>query len=388
MSEHSKIEFMDYLILIVKWKRVLIAVFFISLITSYLCIRFFIKPQFDATAVIIPSEQTPLTGITSLVKNFSAALPGGLASLDKETEMDLYNTILYSRTSIENLIDTFDLQKQYKIKKRSDAIKTIRKMIKTKITLNNAYEINVRSTTPQLAADITNYMVNYLNQKIIELNVSKAKDNRLFLEERYGEIKENLKNAEDSLKQYQEKTGVFEAESQTRTTIETFARLESEIAAKQVELTVLKKIYGENSPIVNNAKISVDEYQKKLEKFKKGQDQSSMLLSLESLPIKALNYYRYYRDVRIYNEMLEFIIPLFEQSKFDEQKMIPILQVIDYAVPPEKKSFPPRTLMSGVIACMITLLIISYLIVKEVIISSNNPKISFIVKNTLNLKKS
>jgi uncharacterized protein involved in exopolysaccharide biosynthesis len=389
MSENRPIEFLDYLIVLVKWKKVLAAIFFLSLIASYIFIYFGIPKEFEATATIIPStEGNGLVGLSSLIKNFSSVLPAGLGGMKQETEMDLYKTIIYSRTSVELLIKKFDLQKIYKIKSKERAIKAVRKSILTSITLENAFELRVRSDTPQRACDMANYLIQYLNENIISMNIAKSKDNRLFLEQRYLEIKANLRNAEDSLKAFQEKTGVLEAEKQTMATIETFAKLEADLAVKQIEYKVLNKIYGENSPASENAKLSLQEYRATVNRLKSTRDKDEIVIGLNSLPKKALDYFRYYRDVKIYNEMLEFIIPLYEQSKFEEQKMIPILQVIDYAVPPEKKMFPPRVLMAGITACLVTLFAISFLIFRNFVTDSNNPKIAFLRKELFNFKKS
>ncbi len=372
-------DFLDYVIVIMRWKKVLVSAFFLSLITSYLLIYFFIPKQYQATAELVPSmEENGLVGLSSLIKDFSSVLPSGLSSMKQESEMDLYNTIIYSRTSIELLIQRFDLQKVYKMRSRENAVKQIRKSIKTTITLENAFVLSVQSNSPQLACDMANYLVQYLNEKIIQMDVAKSKDNRIFLEQRYSEIKTNLKNAEDSLKAYQERTGVFEAGKQTTSTIETLAKLESDVAAKQVESNVLTKIYGDNSPMANNAKLSLTEYQNEVQRLKSNSNRSEIVIGLNSLPQKALDYFRYYRDVKIYDEMLQFIVPLYEQSKFEEQKKIPILQVIDYAVPPERKMYPPRIFMSGIIACMVLFFSVCYLIAKEALVRNNNPKIALI----------
>ncbi len=387
MAETKKIEFLDYLVLIVAWKKVLLSIFLISGVVSYLFIRFYVHQQFTATATIIPAgEANSLSGLTSLIKDFSVALPSGLSGMSKESEMDIYNTILYSRTSIERIIRKYDLQKLYKIKSKELAIKLIRKTIKTEITMENAYVISVGSSTPKLACDIANDLVSYLNDKIIELHIAKARDNRLFLEQRYNEIKENVRNAEDSLQAYQERTGVLEANEQTKATLENISKLESDLAIKQIEYSVLNRIYGENSPVTSNAKITLQEYQSSFDSFKNGHDKTKLIIGISSLPEKAMNYFKYFRDVKIYNQMLEFIVPLFEQSKFDEQKTVPIIQVIDPAVPPEKKSFPPRTKMAFLTACIVVILTIFFLIMKEILSSNSNPKISFIKKELFNFK--
>jgi tyrosine-protein kinase Etk/Wzc len=384
MAENRKIEFLDYLVLVIRWKKVLLAIFLLSFAASYLFVRFCVEQQFTATATIIPATETSsLTGLTSLIKDFSFALPG---SINKESEMDLYNTILFSRSSIELLMQKFDLQRLYKIKSRERAIKTIRKTIKTDVTMENAFLIFASAKTPQMACDITNYLVKYLNDKIIELHIAKAKDNRLFLEQRYAEIKENVKIAEDSLQAFQEKSGVFEASEQTKATLEGFAKLESDMAVKQIEYSVLSKIYGENSPTTSNAKLSLQEFQNSLNRLKTGQEKNSILMGISTLPKKTMSYYKYFRDVKIFNEMLEFIVPLYEQSKFDEQKTVPILQMIDAAVPPEKKSYPPRTLFALITSCMVVFLTIFFLIMKEILSANQNPKIAFIKKELFKFK--
>ncbi|MFW6221387.1 MAG: GumC family protein [Fibrobacterota bacterium] len=381
-----KIEFLDYVSLLLKHKKTLFLTFFISLFTAYGFVFFFIEKEYEATAVIIPKGSNSLAGISSVVKNISSVLPVGLGSIDQETEMDLYNTIIYSRTSIEEIIDRFGLQEVYKIKERHEAIKLTREIIKTKITIDNAYEISVRAKTPQLASDMTNFIVKHLNDKIVDLNVSKAKADREFLEKRYVDINENLEKSENVLKRYQEKTGVFEASNQVRSTIDAFSKLESELAAKQVEYRVLKRIHGANTPIVDRARVSVNEFKNRVDALKNGKENSSSLLSIDSIPQKALSYYRLFRNVKINETMLEFVLPMYEQAKFEEQKMTPILQVIDYAVPPERKAYPPRTLFSGVVAIISVLFVICYLTFKEYVLNSKHPKIIHLKKELFSFK--
>jgi capsule polysaccharide export protein KpsE/RkpR len=370
-----------------KWKKVLVSAFLLSLATSYLLIFFFVPKQYQATAELVPSmEENSLVGLSSLIKNFSSVLPAGLSSMKQESEMDLYNTIIYSRTSIELLIQKFDLQRVYKIKSKEKAVKLVRKSIKTTITLQNAFDLTVQSKTPQMACDMANYLVEYLNEKIIQMNVAKSKDNRIFLEQRYAEIKTSLKNAEDSLKAFQERTGVFEAGKQTMSTIETLAKLESDVSVKQVESSVADKIYGDNSPMASNAKLSLKEFQNEVQRLKSNSNRSEIVIGLNSLPRKALDYFRYYRDVKIFDEMLQFIIPLYEQSKFEEQKKMPILQVIDYAIPPERKAYPPRVLMSGIIACMVLFFSVCFVVAREVLSRNDNPKIAQIRTGLFKLK--
>lgn len=387
MTNDHSFFLLKILSIILRWKKQLVSLFFISLILSYLSIRVMLKPQYDSHALIIPSEQESLAGIFSLVKNFSSAIPGGLSSLNLDSEMNLYNTILLSRTSLESVYEKFELSKVIKKKRKSDAIKTISDMINVNVTLDNAYTVSVRSFSPQLSSDICNYLLKYLNEKIIELNIAKSKENRIFLEKRFEEINQNLKNAEDSLRLFQEKTGFIEAETQAKKALETYAHLEAELALKEVETNIFKKIYGSKSPQTLKAKISQNEYKQKLNDLMKNDDSSSVLISLSTIPEKTTTFYKYYRNVKVYHEILKYIMPLLEQAKFDEQKTIPIMQVIDYPIPADKKSFPPRTLFAGIISIIISLFLILFIYIFETMSTTENPKLIEIKKQLLNSLK-
>jgi uncharacterized protein involved in exopolysaccharide biosynthesis len=58
--------------------------------------------------------------------------------------------------------------------------------------------------------------------------------------------------------------------------------------------------------------------------------------------------------------MLEVISPVFEQAKLEEQKNLPVMMIIDKAVPPYKRAYPQRVLFSAIIAISILLAAIGY----------------------------
>ena len=113
-------------------------------------------------------------------------------------------------------------------------------------------------------------------------------------------------------------------------------------------------------------------------KFNKNNQGS--LIPLKKLPDDIINFYRYFRNVEIYNAMLEFIIPVYEQSRFEEVKAVPVLQVIDNAVPPEKKSYPPRLLFSFLITSFVLGFVLFVMFLNEIVRDSENEKLKFIRK--------
>ncbi|MBK7105834.1 MAG: hypothetical protein IPH62_11180 [Ignavibacteriae bacterium] len=387
MSESRGLDLLDYLVFILKWKKLLISLTIFTIIFSYVTIYFLIDEQFESTSVVITSENENTSGLGSLMKSFSN-LPIGIPGLSSSgADTDLFTTIIYSRTNLLKIIDRFDLYKAYKEKTMEETIKVLAGIINAEETKEGAYEIKIRDKSPQKAADMVNYIVKQLNETLIELNIAKAKDNRLFMEKRYEEIKSSLKIAEDSLVIYQKNSGILLAEDQLQASFEAYTKLEAELASKQVEYNILKKLYGENSPQIEAAKISLEEYQIKLNKIKNGKDGSNLILSLTNLPQKSMTYLRFYRDVEIYNAMLEFIIPVYEQSRFDEQKNIPLLQVIDKGIPAEKKAFPQRALLSILITVIVLLMVLFIIIIRELLDKTTNDKVLLIKNEIFKFKK-
>jgi tyrosine-protein kinase Etk/Wzc len=375
MAENRGLEFLDYVLLVLKWKKVLLVILLATAALSWLAIFLLVPEEFEATATIIPSEDASLGGLSALMRSVSA-LPLGVGGVRKSSSMDLYTTIIYSRTSIENVIDHFRLDSLYRYPDRETAIRGTRRMIMVDVTTENAYDIRVRARTPVLAADMTNYLVQLVNDKIVDLNVEKSRDNRLFLEQRYQEVQAELRTAEDSMKAFQEANGVFEAKEQVKATLEALTKLESDLAVKQIDMALIKKMYGEDSPQLRNARVTIAAFEAKLNDLKRGKDPESLLMSLDAIPEKALTYFRLYRTIEIGNKVLEYLIPMYEQAKFDEKKDTPILQVIDHAVPPAKKAYPMRTLMAGVISATSLLVTLIVIIVREHMRLSSNPRIA------------
>ena len=390
MAEEKKnLKLIDYFVLLVKWKHILIPVLLVTMLISYLTIYFFIKEEFEATALIIPSQEQTMGGIAGLLSGIQG-LPVDLGGQLGNSEMTIYSTIIYSRTFLNDVIKKFDLIREYEISKSLIDYKELaRRQLASYININvnddYAYEISVRAYTPEKAALMTNYVIEKLNQRIVELKVQKSRENREFLEGRLQDVRNNLKIAEDSLKYFQESSGMLMAEEQVKDILTTYTELESQLVSKQIEKSILEKI-NPSSPQLQTVSISVEQFKKKLNQIKSGGLKDSPLISYSSIPEKTMEYFRLFREVEINNEILKFILPLYEQAKFDEQKEVPIFQIVDYAVPPAKKVYPPRTVLTLAITFMTFIFCLFFIIVKENDVWQNESKYIYIRQNLFRWK--
>jgi len=369
MTEDKKIDLLDYLVILIKWKKFLIFILLPTMIITYLAIYFLIEEQFDAEALIIPAEDTSMGGIASLIGNLDVNLPFDLGAASSP-EMGLYTTIIYSRSNLQKVIDKFDLYQVYELTSetkdyKKKAVEKLEDNISASETEFGAFSLEVRSNSPDLAANIANFIIDELNRTLIRIRTEKSRNNRIFLQDRIVEIRENLRDSEDSLIVYQSVSGIVQPEEQFKGIIEAYTTIESELIAKKIQRSILENIKGEQSIDVTNMQFEIEEIERKLGEMKKHGEPSGIIPSLETLPEKAINYFRIFREVEINSAILAFIIPIFEQSKIEEKKDIPTLQVIDYAIPPEKKSFPPRTILTLLMTFSVFLIAFIFILIKE-----------------------
>jgi capsule polysaccharide export protein KpsE/RkpR len=355
------------------WKK-LAVVFLATTVVSYGFVRLLIKPTYKAVSLVIPFEEQTRSAAASLLKGI-ANIPLSSTGLGTNSEqLALFQTVLSSRTTLMSLSDEFGLKKKFRIKRNEDLLKLLRKLVGVDATNEDALYITCIHTSPDTAAAMTNYLVDLLNTKVIELNVHKAKSNREFLGKRLRDIRAELEAAEDSMTAFQEKYNVVELREQIHASLQSYAAIESELYLKEIERGILQRYLSTQAPQMALLDAQLSEIKQKLAKMKRGTGRGDdTIFPLEQMPQKLKEYLRLQKNIRILLALEEIVLPMYEQARYEEQKSIPVLQVIDEAVPPQKKHYPPRTLMAGMCGMAAGLLYLFVLFMRLVIPTVRNP---------------
>lgn len=380
MAQNRDIDFIDLLIILLNKKKILLIFLILTFVISYGSIYLLIDNEYESTGLFLPETKNTLGGLMSLSKNLKD-LPLGLGGLGSSSESDLYTTLIYSRSSLENIIKQFHLQEDYNQPSMDKAVRRLKSSIDADVDDQNAYFISVRASSPWKASAIVNHLLDYVNKMVIDINTAKSKANREFLEARYSEIVQNLKSAEDSLEDFQKSSKLLEVKEQLKLTYGAYAEFEKQVVAKRFEVKLLEKLYQGENPQVELVKNQLKDYESQLKSLKTGGDNESMLVALNSLPEKTKAYLRLYRDVEIFSKILEFLVPMYEQAKFEEKNDIPVIQILDRGNIPEKKIYPPRLLFSSLASVIILFILSFYFIVIELSSKSNNPKVQLLREN-------
>ena len=357
------IKFLEFIIITVKYRWFLF--WFVFIITAGATAFALLSPKwYKSTASVLPAEKTDLlsslSGLSSLVKGFSPSR--GLAALTGSTEFDKYIAILKSTTLADDVIDRFGLKKEYDLEDsyHEKIIKEFFSNLDIEIADEGNLVINFFDKDPQRAADVVNYMIDQLNIINTRLSVFNAKFNREFIEKRYNQNVNDINNLETKMMEFQEKYGVIAVPEQIESTIKTMAAIYSDYLKKEIEFNVLRRTYGESSPLVQKAKIGVEEILKKINSLKYGSDISKndikLLIPFKQAPELGKKYLKIYKDIEIQYKILEFVQPMFEQAKVEEIRNTPSVLVLDKAVPADRKSKPKGSLYA-ILAFVISLTI-------------------------------
>jgi capsule polysaccharide export protein KpsE/RkpR len=256
----------------------------------------------------------------------ASRLGGGQGSVN-------YLAILKSRRASEALIREYDLINVYDISNNSmeKAIKALEGNLNIEVSPDGTILLEVYDRDSVRAAAMANSLVRILNEVAIDLGTREARSNRMFLEKRVDESKAELAGAEQRLKEYQEKQGVVILNEQAKETAQAAGELYAKRMELDIKMAIMEKTSGEGNPAYDQYKLEKSEIDRRLAKF----------------PEMGLQSYRLFRDILVQQKILEFLIPMYEQARLEEQKDVPVVVVLDRAVPAERKAKPKRLLIMG-----------------------------------------
>jgi len=344
------------------WKnrRLLGRVAAIAMIVS-LGIAFVIPKSYKATASIMPPDQqgSGATLLAALVGRSGGlgglgSLAGGLLGGHPTTA--LYVSLLESGTVSGHLIDKFQLQSVYHTRYRFTTAKRLAHL--TKISddkKSGVITIVVEDTDRVRARDMAQAYLDELNNLLTQTSTSSAHQERLFIENRLHSVGADMEQAQLALSEFSSKNSTIDIKEQTRGLVDAGARVQGEFLVEQAGLQSLRQIYGDGNVRVRETKARIAALQHDLKDMTgssaplaadDAEDKGELYPPLRQIPRLAVPYADLYRRVRVQETVFELLTQQYEMARIEEAKDIPVVSVIDPPGVPERKSFPPRILLT------------------------------------------
>ena len=241
----------------------------------------------------------------------------------------VYLAILRSRTVTDSVIVEFDLLNRYKVKNMELARRALAAASDFSLASAGVIRISVEDKDPMVAAEMTNAFVRHLDRLNRALRMSEGKRTRIFIENRLEATKVRLREAEDSLLAFRASNpGVVLSDASAE--VDAGASLMAQRVLIGAELEVLRTSFYSDAPALN----------------RKMREVEALDRELENLPAVELELARRTRDVKVQERVFQYLTSQFEQAQIQENRDVATVDVLDSAVPPVRKSFPRRGIMT------------------------------------------
>jgi len=340
-QSQNPLNVLDLLVVLAKHKKLVIG---LPLIAAALAaaISLMLPNVYTGRTKVLPPQQTQSTSAVLAQLGSLAGLAGGAASGLKNPN-DLYVGMLKSRTVADNLIERFDLNKRYDKRYPSDTRKALADRTTIVAGKDGIITIDAEDTDPKRAAELANGYVEELFKLTKVLAVTEASQRRLFFEHQLEQARENLARAEISTRQALNKGGLVLVEGQGRVMAETSARLRAELTVKEIQIGAMRTFASEQNPELLRTQQQVDVIKRELARIEGTASERPGAIATEQG--KGIDNLRLLRELKYHEATFELLAKQYELAKIDEAKDSAVIQVMDKAVEPDRKSRPHRTLI-------------------------------------------
>ena len=333
-SEEDEISLFDIFSTLAENARILILVPVVLGLIG-LGIGFLLPPKYTASTSFLPPQQQS-SAAAGMLQSLGAlgGLAGAAAGIKNPT--DQYISFLKTRIVQNAVIEKMGLKSHYKADYDEDYRKILEKSSIITAGKDNIIKIEVTDKDRKMSADIANEYVQELTTLMGKFAVTEAQSRRVFFEKQLSETKERLTQAQIVLSG----SGVsLDALNMSPgTAIEAPARLRAQVTAQEVKLASMRSYLTENAPEFKQALSELSELKKKLNQFESHDERGN--------GSKSSEYIAKYREYKYQETLFEIFSKQYELARVDEGREGPMIQVIDYAEPPEKKSSPKKLLIA------------------------------------------
>lgn len=315
-------------------------------------ITFLVKPTFTAATVVLPPQGQQSAASAALSSlGALAGLAGGAGGV--RNQLDQHVSLLLSTNVADRMIERFKLNEVYDQEFKQDARKQF--WINLRVVAgrrDGLITIEVDDRDPKRAAEMAAAMVDEFRRVTTEIAVTDAQQRRVFFEKHMQQARDKLTLAQRDLQ-----SSGFAAEAlkaEPKAAAESFAKLKAEATAAQVRLQGLLGNLTPDAPEV--------------------QQQQALLRALNAQVQKAeansgagsdSDYVGRYREFKYQETLFELFSRQFELARVDESREGGLIQVVDAAQVPEKKTKPKRAIVGVVTSLGAGLALVAFVLLRS-----------------------
>jgi uncharacterized protein involved in exopolysaccharide biosynthesis len=307
-----------------------------------LAVSFAISPTFTARAAFISPQQQQNAAAAALQSlGALSGLAGSAAGL--KSPADQYVSLMQSTTMSDRIVDRFNLVQLYDRKFRVDARRELASNVRIAAgKKDNLIAIEVDDHDPKRAADMANAYIEELRKLTNSLALTEAQQRRVFFEDQLTKTKGGLTQAQQRLQKSGYNPGAMKSEP--KAAAEAYARAKAEMSSQEMRLAAMRRTLTENAPEIQQALAVLSGLRAEVNRMERPDADST-----------DQDYVAAYREYKYQEALFEVYSRQFELAKLDEAREGTLIQVLDVATPPERKSAPKRAII-GLLTTFLTLI--------------------------------
>jgi len=353
--QDDEINLLDYWRVLRKRGRMILGLVFVSVFTAGFYSYFVMTKIYESKATILPPRESGGGGgaiAAALAASGAGQFLGGLVPSGGGNR-DVFLAILKSRTMAQDLVERFKLKEYYKAAYIEDAIKGLQGATDISISKEGAISVKVEDKDPKLAAELANAYPIALDRLLAKLGTSDASRQRAFIADRLEKTEKALRQAEEAMRRFQENNKAIVMQDQARGAIEEAAKVKGQIVAAEAQLEFQRTFSTESNPQVVAQKRQIEELKRQLAQMQygrgmdlpsetrnPGEARKEFHVPFTKVPELGMELIRLTREVKTQETVYNLLMAQFEQAKIAEARDMPTVQLLDKAVPAERKSKP------------------------------------------------
>jgi tyrosine-protein kinase Etk/Wzc len=354
---------MDAAVACAKRKSLIVKITLAALILSTI-FALLSRNTYTGRTKILPPQQSQSLNAALIAQLTPLAGLAGSSGIPLKNPNEIYLSMLQSETVLNSVIRRYKLMELFHDDYISDARVDLLKRARFGLGKEGIISVEYDDVDPKRAADVANAFVEELQRLTQTLAFSEAGRRRLFFEQQVAIVKDQLSEAEVAMRKTQESTGLIQAEGQARAMIEAVGTLQGQITTKEVQLSSVRSYATEQNPDRIRIEHELDTLHAQMEKLQRKGEKDGIELPVQKVPAAGLEYLRRLRDVKYYESMYELLSKQYEIARIDETKNAAVIQQMDPALLPDKKTKPFRRLiiMSATLIAFVASLILAILL--------------------------
>ena len=333
---------------------------------------FLVAPTYTAVTQFLPPQQQQGAAAAMLQSLGSlGGLAGAAAGIKNPS--DQYIAFMKSRSLQDAIIDRFDLMKKWEIVLRQDARLALDGAVRITAGKDGIIDVEVDDEDPIFAAAMANAYVEELRALMNRLAVTEAQQRRQYFEQQLQKAKDNMVKAEQALKA----TGVNSSaiKSSPEAAVGAVAEIQARIAAQEIKIGSMRGYLTESAPDFKQAITELAALRSQLSKLESG----------GPISVGGSDYIARFRDFKYHETLFELFAKQYELARADEAREGAVIQVLDVATPPDRKSKPKKALIAVITTLATGFALLLFVFLRQALRNAAHDEESFNKINNIRL---